>query len=266
MQTQRSAMISFILITTLFVVLLLAFIVLILFLYQLRQFKYQKKIEILKADFNDTLLATQFEIQEQTFESVSREIHDNIGLSLTLVKLQLNTIDWQNLLKSQEQVNCSIHAISQAIDGLRYISKTLHTDFISEQGLINALDHEITNIRVTGMFNVQFKIIGTPIYLDTKKELVVFRMIQESLNNSIKHSGAKELGLFLHYSNSGLKIEISDNGKGFNQDEQKQKGLIGTGLTNLAKRAKHIDSTCIITSQPGNGTIVQIDIPLLNKD
>ena len=265
MQTQRNTMIAIIVIITLFILLLIVFIVVMQLNYQRRHLKYQKGLESLKADFDKTLLTAQLEIQEQTFQSISREIHDDVGLSLTLAKLQLNTINWNNIAKTQEQVNHSIEVISQAMEGLRYISRTLHTDFISEQGLINALDQEVNKIKKTERFSVKYGVTGTPVYLDTKKELVVFRMIQESLNNSIKHSEAKEICLFLHYSSTGLKVEISDNGKGFLQEKKKLNTNNGTGLTNLSKRAGLIDGTCSIASQPGCGTVVRIDIPLITK-
>lgn len=265
MQTQRNTIITIIVIATIFIIFLIAFIVLIHFLYQRRHLKYQKGLEVLKADFDKTLLSAQLEIQEETFQNISSEIHDNVSLSLTLAKLQLNTINWKDLAKTQEQVNHSIDVISQAMDGLRYISKTLNTDFISEQGLINALEQEINKIKKTERFTIKYIVTGAPVYLETKKELVVFRMIQETLNNSIKHSEAKEICLSLHYSDTGLIVEISDNGKGFIQDRNILNAGTGTGLTNLSKRAKLIDSTCHISSQPGNGTLVQIAIPFINK-
>jgi len=96
MPGQNHNTIIFIIITTLFILILIFFIVFILFLYQRRHISYQKGLEILKSDFEKTLLTTQLEIQEQTFQNISREIHDNIGLSLTLAKLNLNTINWNN--------------------------------------------------------------------------------------------------------------------------------------------------------------------------
>src|ERR1044072_9069648 len=139
MPGEKHNIIIFIIITSLFILILIAFIVFILFLYQRRHIAYQKGLETLKSDFEKTLLTTQLEIQEQTLQNISREIHDNIGLSLTLAKLNLNTIEWKDLIQSKEKVSGSINSITQAIVDLSNISKALHTDFIKEHGLLGAL-------------------------------------------------------------------------------------------------------------------------------
>src|SRR4051812_46177709 len=123
MPGEKHTVIIFIIVTTLFILILVSFIVFILFLYQRKHISYQKGLEVLKSDFEKTLLTTQLEIQEQTFQNISREIHDNIGLSLTLAKLNLNTIDWHHAGHSREKVDGSINFISRAIEDLSYISK-----------------------------------------------------------------------------------------------------------------------------------------------
>src|SRR6266404_5626339 len=105
MQSDRNKIIIYIIIATLFVTLLLAFVVVIFFLHQRRHLLYKRGLEILKADFDQNLITSQLEIQEQTLLNISREIHDNIGLALTLAKLQLNTIGWDNIMIAQEQVS-----------------------------------------------------------------------------------------------------------------------------------------------------------------
>lgn len=261
MPREPHSVIIFIITTTLFILLLIALIVFMLFLYQRRRISYQKGLEILKSDFEKTLLTTQLEIQEQTFQNISREIHDNIGLSLTLAKLNLNTIDWQNTGHSQEKVGGSIHFISRAIEDLSYISKALHTDFIEENGLLKALELEINKIQKLGIFTIRYNVTGSPVYMQTQKELVIFRIMQEVLNNSIKHSGATVITVLLNYQSSLVNIEISDNGKGFiNRSSTDQPGK-GTGLMNIVRRAAFIDGSCQVNSFPGKGTSIQMKIP-----
>jgi signal transduction histidine kinase len=215
MPREPHTVIIFIIITTLFILILVALIVLILFLYQRRRIAYQKGLEMLRSDFEKTLLTTQLEIQEQTFQNISREIHDNIGLSLTLAKLNLNTINWNGPGHTQEKVGGSINFISRAIEDLNYISKALHTGFIEENGLLKALELEINKIQKLGIFTIRYHVTGSPVYMQTQKELVIFRIMQEVLNNSIKHSGATVIMVVLNYQSSLVEIEINDNGKGF---------------------------------------------------
>src|ERR1044072_1544490 len=210
MPGEKHNIIIFIIITSLFILILIFFIVFILFLYQRRHSSYQKGLEVLKSDFEKTLLSTQLEIQEQTFQSISREIHDNIGLSLTLAKLNLNTIDWNNISHSQEKVDGSITFISRAIEDLSYISKALHTGFIEENGLLKALELEINKIEKLGIYDIRYDVTGSPVYMKTQKELVIFRIIQEVLNNCIKHAEATAISLQLNYKSNEVEIELSD--------------------------------------------------------
>lgn len=253
--------ITFIIVTTLFILILIAFIVFMLFLYQRRRIAYQKGLEVLKSDFEKTLLTTQLEIQEQTFQNISREIHDNIGLSLTLAKLNLNTIDWNDTTPSREKVSGSINFISRAIEDLSYISKALHTGFIEENGLLKALELELNKIQKLGIFNIQYDVTGSPVYMQTQKELVIFRIIQEVLNNCIKHAQATEITVLLNYQNNAVDIEINDNGKGFTSQPFPGQAGNGTGLMNIVKRAAFIHGICQVNSVPGKGTSVQMKIP-----
>jgi Signal transduction histidine kinase len=261
MSQDRNTIIIFIVVTTLFILILISFIVFILFLYQRRHISYQKGLEMLKSDYEKNLLTTQLEIQEQTFQSISREIHDNIGLSLTLAKLNLNTINWQDTNRTQEQVTGSVNFISQAIEDLSHISKTLHTDFIQEHGLLKALELEINKIQKLKLFSINFEVIGSAVYMQTQKELVIFRIMQEVLNNSIKHAQASSINVLLNYKENEVQIEISDDGKGFSQKPNSEKPGTGTGLLNIVRRAAYINGSCDVTSTPGKGTKVTMQIP-----
>jgi signal transduction histidine kinase len=261
MPEERHTIIIFIIVTTLFILVLIAFIVFILFLYQRRHISYQKGLETLKSDFEKTLLTTQLEIQEQTFQNISREIHDNIGLSLTLAKLNLNTINWSDMNHTHEKVSGSVNFISRAIEDLSYISKALHTGFIEEHGLLKALELEINKIQKLGIFDIHYDVTGSAVYMQTQKELVIFRIMQEVLNNCIKHAQATAIRVVLNYDAEQVDIIISDNGKGFSQQTTSATAGKGTGLMNIVKRAAFINGTCQVNSMPGMGTTVIMKIP-----
>lgn len=261
MQEEKSTIIISIAVTSIFILILVSFIAFVLLLFQRRQRAHQLGIENLKSNFEKTLLATQLEIQEQTFQNISREIHDNIGLSLTLAKLNLNTIYWSHLEQTKEKVYNSVDFISKAIEDLSYISKTLHTGYIEENGLLNALDFEIKKIRKLGLFHIQYDVMGSPVYMKTQKELVIFRIIQEVLNNSIKHAQATTIRLELNYLKDRVEIELSDNGKGFENSTPGRETKKGTGLMNIVKRASFIEGACEVKSKPGTGTTVLMQVP-----
>src|SRR5678815_5083890 len=107
MQKAHYDIVLFLSVCTFLILLMAGFIVTILYLYRKKQLAYYKTIEELRLDYEKNLLHTHLEIQEQTLQHISREIHDNIGLSLTLAKLNLNTLDWDHPSKTKIQIESS---------------------------------------------------------------------------------------------------------------------------------------------------------------
>ena len=219
-----------------------------------------KNTETLKADYHKNLLSTKLEIQEKTFQKISQEIHDNISLSLTLAKLHLYTIDFNDQVKSKSQVNLAIELLHQSIIDLSDISKSLNADIIIQHGLLKALDNEIAQIKQTGLFDLNLKILGSPIYMEGQKELIIFRLIQEAFNNILKHSKATNANVTIHYSCKILHIIISDNGVGF--DIKKHQNNFQAGLKNMETRVTLLNGTHKILSTPGHGTVLSFRIPI----
>ena len=219
-------------------------------------------LENTKNIYEKNLLQTQLEIQEQTFLDISREIHDNIGLSLTLAKLQLNTIDPLNPDKISESVNSSVQLIGKAIHDLSDISKSLNSETIKTQGLYNTLKVETERISYSGKIDIQFATEGEAVFLDAQKELVLYRIAQEALNNILKHASATRVWLILRYTATEFMMSVKDNGKGFeaNLSENQPVRKMTAGLANMRIRAGSINGSCKIESSSGNGTTISIII------
>lgn len=245
------------------IVLLAGFIISLIYLYQKKQIIYHHKLDALKLDHEKNLLAAQLEVQENTFQHVSREIHDNINLSLTLAKLHLNTLNWSDQQKTIWQVNNSIELLSESISKLSSVSKSLDSDIIISHGLIDALENEINRIKKPGLFTIDFDIEGDPVYMDNQKELIIFRIIQEAFNNIIRHAESTNVHITLTYSPEKLCICIEDNGKGFIFSEN---GTVttknGAGLRNMSTRTQMIKGKMSIKSEPGKGTLLKFIIPV----
>jgi two-component system, NarL family, sensor kinase len=261
MQRPHYDIILFLIVSTFLILLMAGFIVTILYLYRKKQLTYFKTIEELKLDYEKSLLHTQLEIQEHTLQHISREIHDNISLSLTLAKLNLNTFDWTCSSKAKSQINCSLEQVSKAITDLSYLSKGLNSELIANQGLIEVLNNEVDRINELNLFQLNYTITGTAVFMDSQKELVIFRIIQEAFNNIIKHAKATIVKLSLHYDTDELKILITDNGKGFHKETVTEGKKSSAGLNNMNKRAKVLNGKTIIQSKPESGTSVYINIP-----
>jgi two-component system, NarL family, sensor kinase len=261
MQRPHYDIILFLVVSTFLILLMAGFIVTILYLYRKKQLLYFRTIEELRLDYEKSLLHTQLEIQEQTLQHVSREIHDNISLSLTLAKLNLNTFDWSCLSRARNQINCSLEQVSKAITDLNYLSKGLNSELIANQGLIEVLKSEVDRLKELSLFQLNYTITGTAVFMDSKKELVIFRIIQEAFNNIIKHAKATIVKLSLHYDIDELKILITDNGKGFSKETISENRRSSAGLNNMNKRARVLNGKTIIQSKPESGTSVYITIP-----
>lgn len=250
-----------IILTTSIISLLALFIISLIYLYQDKRHLYQTSLEKMKFDFEKNLLATRVEIQEQTFLNISREIHDNINLSLTLAKLNLNTLDWNDVNKTFYCVKDSIDIIGSAITDLSDMSKSMNPELIGNLGLINALENEVMRIQKMARIHINLELSGNLIFIEGDKELVIFRIIQEAFNNIIKHSQARNVTLRLHYDSSNIEIWIKDDGVGFNHDPGVILKESKAGLLNMQTRAELFKGSISIESIPHQGTQLLIKIP-----
>lgn len=207
--------------------------------------------------FQQELLRTQLEIQEQTFKTISQEIHDNIGQVLSLAKMNLATSDIEKEHKAAEKVLMAKDLVSKAIQDLRDLSKTLNTEMIASMGLLKAIETELQLLQKATLIETKLDIEGTVCRLEPQKELILFRIVQEALHNVIKHSNARQVNVDAFYSNQYLYLKISDDGHGFNISEE----TAGSGLRNMQSRAKLIGAEWKISSN-GHGTLINISIPI----
>jgi signal transduction histidine kinase len=235
-------------------------------------YSYRKKQKLdseernrLKMKFDNELLLAQLEIQEQTLKTISEEIHDNIGQALSLAKLKLNTLkyDQQDLLV--EKINDSRELVSKAIRDLRDLSRSLNTDSIASMGLVRAIEQELDILRKSG-FQTTLYTEGEIRKMEPQKELILFRIVQESLNNIIKHAGARTIRITALYTGNELDLQVEDDGKGAEANSLDMDGnsYRSLGLRNMYNRAGLIGGTFSIHSVPGNGTIVKLTIPINN--
>jgi len=266
MLSKNAEIAIFVIVITVLILLLTSFIILIFFLYKRKQINYLQSLEIIKNDYEKNLLSAQLEIKEQTLIDISRDIHDNIGLSLSLGKLLLNTIHWHNTEDIRQKVSDSVDQLTKAIDDLRDLTRTLGYDFIAEFGLEKALELDMKKISRLDLYKTGIEIKGTPGigYLKTEQEIITFRIVQEALNNSIKHAGASELSIVMEYSLTHVCVEVRDNGKEWKKQlangSTAQTG--GSGLKNMQHRARMLNGSCTIRHDETEGTTVSIAIPV----
>lgn len=259
MQTNRETIILLVITASIIALLLILFVVLLLYFYQRKQIAYQKNIDSLKSEYEKNLLTTELEIQEQTLQHISREIHDNIGLSLTLAKLNLNTLDTASANTSASKIQESAGLIGKAIQDLSGISHGLNASVITSNGLIKAIEEEAVRVGSLGTLKIGMVISGESFFLDDQKELLLFRIVQEALNNILKYARATMARIELNYSPAQLCLTVKDNGCGFDVDLPNNH--MGSGLLNMQARTKILNGQFSISSNT-SGTIITITIPL----
>ncbi|MEO6671743.1 MAG: sensor histidine kinase [Ferruginibacter sp.] len=259
--TDTQSVVIFIVACTLLILLLTSFITFIIYKYQQKQNSYFQSLEEMKAIHENDMLKSKLEIQEQTFANISREIHDNIGQKLTLAKLHLNTLNFRQTKDIDKRINESVNIIGEAINDLSDISRSMSSEIILNNGFIKALEFEVNQLNKPGLYRIKLIVTGESVFLEANKELILFRITQEALNNIVKHAEATEICIRLHYQTKILKLEITDNGKGFTNKNKDSNGLI-----NMDKRAKMVGGRCDIASVIGNGTTIKIEIPLYEND
>lgn len=247
-------------------VLIVGFMVLIFytfFIFKKNILKSKNEIERIKSFHEKELLKTQLEIQEDTFNKISREIHDNISLALTLSKLQLNNF-MAGMKEKPTLISTSIDLISKSLVDLNDISKSLDGNQLATHGLINTLQSETAVLSKSGIYQVEFEVLGEPYYMDSESELIFFRIYQEACNNIIKHARATRIIVDLFYEKDSLSMKITDNGKGFDVKETLGKNELRkmAGLKNFYTRANMIGAEVNITSVKNIGTTIHIKKPI----
>jgi two-component system NarL family sensor kinase len=220
-----------------------------------RFFQENQNLQLL---FNQQLLQSQLEIQEQTFNTISKEIHDNVGQLLSLAKVQAN------ILEQGDTINHSIltdlkESISKAMIDLRDIARSLNSDHIKESSLMEMTKHELDRIGRLGITKAFMFVEGKERALEEQKKLITFRIVQESLQNIIKHAKAEKIEVFFYYDTTQFKLEIKDNGIGFDQTLIDKND--GMGLQNMISRAALIGGQGSIISNIKEGTTITIIIP-----
>jgi len=240
------------------------FIIYFVFLYRNRQLKNKQEQDQLHAGFRQELLKTRIEMQDQTLGRVSREIHDNITQVLSFVKLNLALVNNPDEEQRMEKIAESRELVSQAISDLRDLSKSLSLEHITRQGLVKTIQAEAARLTKSGIIRATVITEGDIISLGEQRELVLFRIFQESINNALKHANAKDFKIVLQYIPEMFILTLEDNGSGFSTADA-GKGE-GSGLKNIENRAALIGAVASINSAPGKGCRIKIHLNPLIKD
>ncbi len=253
-----------VLFVTIIFLILFAFVLAITLNYYRRNKKYNSSILELQYKREQEILKSQLEIQEQTLKNVSQELHDNIGQVLSLVKLNINTMGDATAGGLQEKINDSKGLISQAIQDLRDLSRSLNTDYVIEKGLVSLIEYEVGLLKKSGSFETRLHIEGESYPLEKQKELILFRITQEAIHNIIKHAKATIVDVHIKFNPGIFSLIVTDNGLGFDatQVEEKSYTGFGLGIRSMCNRAQLINCDFKLISSAGHGAKIILSLPV----
>ncbi|MGV3765213.1 MAG: sensor histidine kinase [Chitinophagaceae bacterium] len=239
------------------VLLFIGFLFLVLLLYyNNKKKKVMQENDAIRIHFEKQLLQSQLELQEDIFNTISQEIHDNVGQVLSLAKVQVNILS-QKDHPDKELLAALKTNLGTAMSDLRDIASSLNSDRIAELSLEELAGDAIARLNRGGNLTAQLSVSGTAKPLASQKKLLLFRIMQECFQNVLKHAEASLLEVKIDHGADELNICIRDNGTGFDVAKRGK----GIGIFNIMNRTALMNGSSVIESEISSGTHVRITIP-----
>jgi signal transduction histidine kinase len=249
----------FIILSGIVVTILIAGIILFIFQYRQRRMTYEKEKQKIEKQHKIDLLNAELASQQHTMQYIGEEIHDNVGQKLTLASLYVNQLIQQNKAEESTAKAVSIgKIIDDSLCELRKLSKTLTDPQENLEDIVALLQKEADDISLLGLCYVYVDSSEAAIPMPSGKKNSLFRIFQEFIQNSLKHSKCRTIKIKLEKNESGLLISASDDGTGFVPDEASK----GIGLQTMKHRADKLNARYEFVSSPGKGTSLSLDLPI----
>ncbi|WP_245617592.1 sensor histidine kinase [Siansivirga zeaxanthinifaciens] len=213
-----------------------------------------------KQAFEAEIAQAQTETQEQTLKNIGWELHDNIGQLLSFANMQLSILKMQVSEDVKPKFKDTTEALKDSLAEVRALSKTLNNEVVLNVGFEKSVSNELNRLKKMKFNSAELTITGDKVeFKNTKHEIILFRIIQEFLSNSVKYSRANNINIHLNYQPENLIITAKDDGIGFNVEEAEK----GSGLINMKSRANLIHAQLEILSKPNHGVALFINYPLI---
>lgn len=227
----------------------------------------EKEDQLIQSEQKYRELSTHLQnVREEQNAELSREIHDELGQALTALRMNITfideTLDEEDLNKAdlRRAVNDMELIANSTVRKVRRISTELRPTVIDTEGIIEALRWQIEEFNKSFDFAAKITLPEEEIELGKKKSLHVFRIVQESLTNCIRHSGAARIVVNARKNGEFLLVTVKDNGRGF--DMQTVEEGPGYGLIGMKERAKQCGGQLTIESTLEEGTELRLEIPI----
>ena len=208
------------------------------------------------------VLSAVIQTEERERERFSKDMHDGLGPMLSTVKLYVGELADAHTSEEEKasyikQVN---EIIDEAVSSTREISNNLMPRVIHEYGVVKAIQAFCNKINLTNRIKIEFNSVGVDQTMDKNIQLILFRVISELINNTIKHAKATLISINIEANEGKIRVEFKDNGIGFNTEKIMSDKKIGIGLKSIISRIKSINGRCQFSSEVGQGFKIIIEI------
>lgn len=226
-----------------------------------RRHKQEVRLQKVILEQQDVAAKSIVVAEENERKRIASDLHDGLGQMLTAARFNLNGIsDSIIFLSDQEKLvfEKAVKLLDESCLEVRNVSHNIMPNALMKSGLGNAVKDFVEKIRSTQL-QIVVNTSGINGNIDANVEIMIYRIIQECVNNTLKHSGATKLDISLVNDDEGLNLAIEDNGKGFDLGTlPAEKGI---GMKNISTRTRYLKGTIDIDSRPGHGTLIVIHIP-----
>lgn len=230
-------------------------------MYAHKLFRYIARLNRQRQLLNKRVLTAVLRTEEKSRSRFSKELHDGLGPLLSSARMSLSALRREDLPADQQEiVGNTTYVIDEAIRSLREISNNLSPHVLNDFGLARGIRNFVDKSAAIHSVKMRFTTNLRSERYDTDVEVILYRVVCELVNNSLKHSGCSEINLALSRSGDTLSLDYSDNGMGFNPAAVTDCGM---GLSNIASRIHSLNGRFDITS--GRGLGMQAKIQVMTK-
>ena len=227
-------------------------------MYAHKLFMYIARLNRQRQLLNKRILTAVLRTEEKARSRFSKELHDGLGPLLSSAKMSLTALSREEHDPGQREIiDNTTYVIEEAIRSLREISNNLSPHVLNDFGLARGVQNFIDKSAAMHDAAIRFTTNLRSERFDTDVEVILYRVICELINNSLKHSGCTNIGLSLVRNRRVLTLDYTDNGRGFNPEAMMDCGM---GLSNMASRINSLGGTLEIASSKGKGMRAAIRI------
>ncbi|NSL86826.1 sensor histidine kinase [Chitinophaga solisilvae] len=226
--------------------------------YKKKQQAYLHQLKLMKEEYEKQLMWSQIEMQEEAFAHLGQELHDDIGQLLSSTKLLIN-VTQRSLPEAPDTLHTAEETVSTAIHRLRALSKSFSRQWLDQFSLIDNLNSEVERINVSRAIQVKFTHELTVLPLQAEPQIILFRIIQEAMQNCLKHARPQVIDISMRIADKVLWLIIADDGAGFDKEGMSATGM---GIRNMQHRTQLLGGTINWEKTVAGGTAVLIKLPI----